>query len=151
VAEPRGLRERAADALVKLETRHADLWLATASRAGEAHLVPLSFAWNGTAVILATETTSRTVRNITDNPAVRMALGGPRDVVMIDARVEERVPLPSASDELADLYARQADWDPRSATGDLVYLVVRPIRIQVWREANEIVGRTVMRAGAWLA
>jgi len=28
--------------------------------------------------------------------------------------------------------------------------VLRPLRVQAWREANEIAGRTLMRDGAWL-
>jgi 4a-hydroxytetrahydrobiopterin dehydratase len=28
--------------------------------------------------------------------------------------------------------------------------VLRPVRVQVWRESNEIPGRTLMREGAWL-
>jgi hypothetical protein len=28
--------------------------------------------------------------------------------------------------------------------------VLRPERIQAWREADEIAGRTLMRDGAWL-
>jgi hypothetical protein len=31
-----------------------------------------------------------------------------------------------------------------------VFLLLRPERIQAWREANEIAGRAVMQAGAWL-
>jgi len=30
------------------------------------------------------------------------------------------------------------------------FLVLRPLRIQAWREVNELPGRTLMRAGAWL-
>ncbi len=57
---------------------------------------------------------------------------------MIDAVVAER-------------YAEQADWDPRSAHGDFVYSLLRPQRIQVWREVNEIAHRTVMKGGVWLS
>ena len=45
--------------------------------------------------------------------------------------------------------AAQADWDPRGSAG-YVYLVLRPDRVQAWREADEIAGRTLMRDGAWL-
>ena len=31
-----------------------------------------------------------------------------------------------------------------------VYVVLAPERIQAWREANEIAGRTLMRHGKWL-
>jgi hypothetical protein len=30
-----------------------------------------------------------------------------------------------------------------------VYVVLRPERIQAWRERNELSGRTLMRAGRW--
>lgn len=43
----------------------------------------------------------------------------------------------------------QADWDPRTSAG-YVYFVLRPERIQAWREADETVGRTLMRDGIWL-
>jgi hypothetical protein len=31
-----------------------------------------------------------------------------------------------------------------------VFLVLRPVRIQAWRESDEIAGRTLMRDGAWV-
>jgi hypothetical protein len=30
------------------------------------------------------------------------------------------------------------------------FLVLRPQRIQAWREANELTGRTLMRSGEWM-
>jgi hypothetical protein len=54
-----------------------------------------------------------------------------------------------APDGLADTYAAQADWDPRDAGEGYVYVVLAPERIQAWREANEIAGRTLMRGGRW--
>jgi len=44
----------------------------------------------------------------------------------------------------------QADWDPRTAGASHAYLVLRPERIQAWREENELAGRTLMRDGTWL-
>ena len=39
---------------------------------------------------------------------------------------------------------------PRTASGDDVYLVLGPERVQVWREAEDLAGRTVMRNGEWV-
>ena len=52
--------------------------------------------------------------------------------------------------ELADQYRAQADWDPRSAGDSYVFIRLRPERLQAWREANELDGRTLMRRGAWI-
>jgi pyridoxamine 5'-phosphate oxidase-like protein len=149
-APPRSTLERKTDVLAKLAARHADAWVASASPGGEAHLVPLSFAWDGERVVLATTRSSPTARNITASSRARLALGGTRDVAMIDATLDESVDLERASPDLADAYAQQADWDPRSARGEFVFLLLRPERIQAWREVNEIAGRTIMRSGAWL-
>ena len=51
--------------------------------------------------------------------------------------------------DLAERYAGQADWDPRTAGDTYRFLVLRPERIQAWREANELRGRTLMRDGTW--
>jgi general stress protein 26 len=147
---PRTGSERKTDVLAKLDARHADAWVASASSAGKAHLVPLSYAWDDERIILAIQQSSATARNITASARARLALGGTRDVVMIDATLDAVVDLERASPQLADAYAQQADWDPRSAGGGYVFLSLRPERIQAWREADEIAGRTLMRAGAWL-
>jgi hypothetical protein len=130
--------------------RQADLWVASASPSGVAHLVPLSFAWDGEHVIIATEATAITTRNIVGVRRTRLALGGTRDVVMIDAVLVRQIGMAEAPAAIAERYAAQADWDPRSAGGDYVYSVLRPERVQVWREVNEIAGCTVMQGGAWL-
>ncbi len=142
--------ERKADALAKLAAVEANVWIASASRTGAVHLVPVTHTWNGSQVVLATEPGSRTVANVTANPRVRLALGETRDVVMIDASLVEAVPASEAATPLVEGYVAQAGWDPRTDSGDYVYLVLWPERIEVWREAEDLAGRTVMRNGVWV-
>jgi hypothetical protein len=145
---PRDGRVRKADSLAKLLAPAIDVWVATASAAGEAHLVPLSLAWVDEQVVVAVGGTSVTARNLTASGRARLGLGPTRDVVMIDAELVRAIGV-GDDEALGDAYAAQADWDPRSAAG-YVFLVLRPVRLQAWREADEIEGRTLMRAGRWL-
>jgi hypothetical protein len=153
-AAPRSAAERKADTLAKLHTPAIDAWVASASVSDggspQAHLVPLSLAWIDERVVIALESGSRTARNVVEHGIARLALGPTRDVVMIDAVLDRAVDLENAPAALADRYAAQADWDPRTASGRFVYVVLRPDRIQAWREADELVGRTLMRAGSWI-
>jgi hypothetical protein len=98
--------------------------------------------------VIAVEASSATARNVRASGAARLAVGPTRDVVMVDALLERTVDA-AADDALGEAYAAQADWDPRQDTGYL-FLVLRPVRVQAWREANEIAGRTLMRDGTWL-
>jgi hypothetical protein len=75
--------ERKTDTVARLEG-DADIWVATAS-AGRAHLVPLSLAWDGAHVILATPANSPTARNAAASGQMRLALGTSRDVTIIEA------------------------------------------------------------------
>ncbi len=70
---------------------------------------------------------------------------------MIDAEVVSESPV-SDGGPLLDTFAEQSDWDPRGAADADAYrvIVLRPVRLQAWREGNEIAGRTLMRDGAWL-
>jgi hypothetical protein len=150
VEEPRSLGQRKADTLAKLNERHADAWVASGSFERPVHLVPLSFAWDGQHVILATESAAVTTRNLVTSRRARLAFGSSRDVVVIDAVVANEIGVDAAPTEIGERYAEQADWDPRSAGGQFTYLLLRPDRIQAWREANEIAGRTVMQRGQWI-
>lgn len=141
--------ERKADALSKLTAAKANVWVASASPTGAVHLVPVTHTWNRSQIVLATGPKSRTVANVTANPRVRLALGETRDVVVIDAVLIEAVPTSEAHPALAEAYAAQADWDPRTDSGDYVYLVFAPSRIQAWTEAEDPAGRTVMRNSEW--
>jgi hypothetical protein len=146
-AAPRSRAHRKADTLAKLTADAADVWVASAA-GDDPYLVPLSVAWLDERIVIALAASSRTARNITARGAARLALGTTRDVVMIDALLDRVAQL--TDDALADGYAAQSDWDPRQAGGDYVYVVLRPDRIQAWRENNEIPGRTLMRNGKWL-
>jgi hypothetical protein len=143
----RDRRTRTADALALLATPAIDVWVATASTAGTPYLVPLSLAWVDDHVVIAVEQTSLTARNIVASGEARLAVGRTRDVVMIDATLEKTVEV--QDEALGAAYVAQADWDPRASTG-YVFLVLRPLRVQAWREANELTGRTLMRDGSWL-
>lgn len=148
--EPRDRSQRIEDTLAKLAEPVADVWVATASPAGsEPYLVPLSLAWVDERAVIAVDGTSQTARNLEAGRTARLAVGPTRDVVVIDARLERSVPV-TESGELGERYAQQADWDPRTAGDSYRFLVLRPERIQAWREVNEIPGRTLMRDGTWL-
>jgi Pyridoxamine 5'-phosphate oxidase len=148
---PRTLDQRIADTLALLATPHADIWVATASPDGDAHLVPLSYAWTGARIVLSTDSTMATARNLVASGKARLGTGHTRDVVMIDAELESVHPVGDAPDEVSERFAEQSDWDARTAGEPYVFLVLRPVRIQAWREGNEITGRTLMRDGEWLA
>jgi len=147
-ADARDRETRKADALAMLATPAIDVWAATASAAGAPHLVPVSLAWVDDRVVIAVDGSSVTARNLTASGEARLAVGPTRDVVMIDAALERAVDV-ADDDALGAAYVAQADWDPRRTTG-YVFLVLRPVRVQAWREANEIPGRTLMRDGRWL-
>jgi hypothetical protein len=144
----RDAAQRKADTLAMLTTRYVDGWVASAS-ADLPYLVPLSLAWIDERVVLSMEAGHRTARNIAATGTVRIGLGPTRDVVLVDAVLERTLRAPEAPG-IAERYAAQADWDPRKASGDYIYLVLRPDRIQAWRGTEEHVGRTLMRDGAWL-
>jgi hypothetical protein len=147
MAEARDRESRKADTLAMLGSQ-IDVWVATASAVGAPHLVPVSLGWVNERVVIAVEASSRTARNLTESGEARLAVGPTRDVVMIDAVLDRAVDV-AADNALAEAYVAQADWDPRRSPG-YVFLVLRPVRVQAWREANEIPGRTLMRHGSWL-
>jgi hypothetical protein len=152
-AEPRTREQRKAHTLAKLAAPAADVWVSTAAVDADgharSHLVPLSLAWIDDRVVLATEADSVTVRNMTTERKARLGLGPTRDVVMIDAELEQVYGLDEVPAELARRYAAQAEWDPRESGERMRFLVLRPERIQAWRDVSELAGRTLMRGGAW--
>ncbi|MGH3316985.1 MAG: pyridoxamine 5'-phosphate oxidase family protein [Nocardioidaceae bacterium] len=147
-AEPRDLETRKADTLAMLATPAIDVWVATASSEGAPYLVPVSLAWVDERVVVAIDGSSLSARNLTACGKARLAVGPTRDLVMIDAVLEGTVDV-AADAALGEAYVAQADWDPRRSPG-YVFLVLRPVRVQAWREVNEIPDRTLMRDGRWL-
>jgi hypothetical protein len=151
-ADPRTPSQRTVDTLALLSTPAIDVWVASAEVVDgvvRAHLVPLSLAWLDERVVVAVEPDSVTGRSIRAARTARLGVGPTRDVVMIDAVLDQVVPVADAPEALADGYAAQADWDPRTADG-YVFLVLRPVRLQAWRESNELAGCTIMRDGRWV-
>jgi hypothetical protein len=146
--------QRKTDTLAKLFAPAVDVWVATAGAEAGGHassyLVPLSLAWIDERVVLATEAHSVTARNIISQRHARLGLGPTRDVVMIDAELEQAYGPDEVPAGLAQQYAMQTDWDPRKSGDRMRFLVLRPLRIQAWREVNELPGRTLMRGGAWI-
>ncbi len=147
--EPRSAAQRKADTLAKLAAPDSDCWVATASSAGKEFLVPLSYAWDGRHVVIGTVASFVTARNILASGRARLGFGPTRDVVLIDVVLAAS----GTADEVpkaAEDYARQADWDPREEPDPYLYLLLRPVAIQAWREANELDGKWLMRDGEWL-
>jgi Pyridoxamine 5'-phosphate oxidase len=147
-ADPRSRAQRRRDTEYRL-AHDIDLWVATASADGAPHLVPLSFDWDGEALLVATPTDSPTGRNLAATQAVRLGLGETRDVTMIDGDVEvhEMDGLPQ---EQGNRFAARAGFDPRALTTPYRWFRIFPRRIQAWREADELPDRELMRDGRWL-
>ena len=95
-----GVRDRetrTADTLAMLTTQGIDVWVATASAAGDPYLVPVSLAWVDGRAVIAVAKSSLTAVNLTTSGVARLAVGPTRDVVMIDAVLEDVVDV--AADE----------------------------------------------------
>ena len=127
-----------------------DVWVASASADGAPYLVPLSFDWDGEALLVATPADSPTGGNLASTRSARLGLGQTRDVSMIDGEVEV-LELDELPRERADRFAARAGFDPREEGTPYRWFRVCPNRIQAWREVNELPGRELMREGRWLA
>lgn len=147
---PRPAKQRTQDTLHRLE-HDEDVWVATApdDGSGVPYLVPLSFLWDGSALLIATPAASPTGRNLKATGRVRLGLGPTRDVVMIEGTVET-VTRAELSQEEGDRFAARTGFDPRGLTKPYLYFRVHPRRVQAWREENELTGRELMRDGQWL-
>lgn len=145
---PRTTEQRTADVRTKLQDA-VNLWVSSASATGEAYLVPLSFAWDGTRVTVATPAASRTARNLMRAGFTRMALAATNDVVILEGPVVAvaRAEIDAA---IAESFATKAGFEPRRQREEYVYLQLTPRRILAWRGPSELAGRVVMRAGRWL-
>lgn len=139
--------ERRRDTLERLVTER-DLWVSTAHPDHGPHQVPLWFLWDGQAVWMCTSATSATVRNLREEPRVRLALPDTFDVVLLQGEAEcfsgQDVP-----EDAADAFAAKFGWDPRAEEGSFVYVRVVPKTVRAWRGEPELRGRVVMRDGIW--
>jgi hypothetical protein len=147
-AAPRSLARRRRDTEHRLE-HDIDVWVASASAAGVPYLVPLSFDWDGEALLLATPTDSPTGRNLAATRAARLGLGHTRDVSMIEGHVEV-LEIDALPRERGDRFAARTGFDPRALATRYRWFRVIPRRIQAWREENELADRELMHDGRWL-
>jgi hypothetical protein len=145
---PRARAERRRDTEHRLN-HDVDLWVASASVDGAPYLVPLSFDWDGEALLLSTPTDSPTGQNLAATRVVRLGLGLTRDVSMIEGVVEV-LEIHELPQERGDRFAARTGFDPRALTASYCWFRVVPQRIQAWREVDELPGRDLMRDGRWL-
>ncbi|MEW1657344.1 MULTISPECIES: pyridoxamine 5'-phosphate oxidase family protein [unclassified Streptomyces] len=143
---PRDAGQRKRDALQRLESDE-DAWISTATADGAPTLVPLSFVWHQEQLVMSTKGVNITVRNLAARGESWVAIGHTRDVVLLHctAEVLANDALPQ---EAADALATKLGWNPRGRE-PWVFLRFTPQRMLVWREANELAGRELMRDGVW--
>ena len=145
---PRSRAQRRRDTEHRLSV-DVDVWVATASSDGVPYLVPLSFDWDGTAMLLSTPRSSPTGQNLATTRAVRLALGHTRDVTILEADVEV-LEIDALTQELGDRFAVRTGFDPRTFGTAYHWFRCSPRRIQAWREVDELADRELMRDGCWL-
>ena len=131
-ADPRSRAQRRRDTEHRL-THDIDVWVASASAAAGPYLVPLSFDWDGEALLLP----------------FGCGLGHTRDVSMIEGEVEV-LEIDALSQQRGDRFAARAGFDPRALATPYRWFRISPRRIQAWREVNELPDRELMREGRWL-
>jgi hypothetical protein len=146
---PRSRQQRKQDALNRLE-HDIDAWVATADGGrGIPYLVPLSYLWDGTTLLVATPSSSQTGRNLRGNGKVRLGIGPTRDVVLIEGTARS-LATAEITDDVGDAFAAKTGFDPRELTSTYLYFRIHPQRLQAWREENELEGRELMRGGRWI-
>lgn len=141
-------RQRMQDALNRLE-HDVDAWIATANmESGTPYLVPLSFLWDGSALLISTPSASPTSRNLAAMGKVRIGIGPTRDLVLIEGTARS-LNANELTDEIGDAFAVKTGFDPRQLSTPYTYFRIQPRRIQAWREVNELKDRELMSDGEW--
>ncbi|MFG2196720.1 pyridoxamine 5'-phosphate oxidase family protein [Streptomyces sp. NPDC048639] len=144
----RAMAERRRDTLERLDGER-DVWVSTAHPDHGPHQVPLWFSWDGRALWMCTGETSVTARNVREEPRVRLALPDTFDVVLLQGEAE-CFPDRDVPEAAADAFAGKFGWDPRTEEGPYLYVRVVPRTVRAWRGEPELLGRVIMREGAWL-
>lgn len=150
MAELRTTAERKTDVLTALENS-GSAWLATAGTGGEPRLIAVSFWWDGSRLVFATRVGNPTAQNLEATKKVRLAIGSPDDVIMVDATLIDKAPASAAKPEVRNGFIDAAGWDPAEEGDDWAFFRVQPVRIEAYRGYGELEGRTVMRESRWLA
>lgn len=140
--------ERMRDTLERLGTER-DVWVSTAHPEHGPHQVPLWFSWDGRAVWMCTGATSVTVRNVREEPRVRLALPDTSDVVLLQGEAQ-CFPDREVPADAAEAFTVKFGWDPRAEEDAYVYVRVVPRTVRAWRGVPELRGRVIMRDGKWL-
>ncbi|MFF9275999.1 pyridoxamine 5'-phosphate oxidase family protein [Streptomyces griseosporeus] len=148
--EPRSRARRRRDTERRL-AHDIDVWVASASADGVPYLVPLSFDWDGEALLVATPADSPTGRNLAGTRVARLALGHTRDVSVIDGEVADVLEMDALPRERGDRFAVRTGFDPRTLATPYRWFRIVPRQVRAWREENELSGRRLMREGRWLA
>ena len=120
-ADPRSRAQRRRDTEHRL-THDIDVWVASASADGAPYLVPLSFDWDGGALLVATPADSPTGRNLAATRTVRLGLGHTRDASMIDGEVEV-LEIDALPQQRGDRFAARTDRLRPACAGHAVPLV----------------------------
>ena len=142
-------KQRKLDTLNRLE-QDVDAWVATADPgSGTPYLVPLSFLWDGSTLLIATPASSPTSRNLQATGKVRLGIGPTRDLVLIEGTVQA-LASSEIPEDVGDSFAAKTEFDPRQLAITYLYFRIYPQRIQAWREENELEDRELMRGGAWI-
>ena len=144
---PRSAGQRRSDTLEILR-RGGDAWVASANPDGTAHLIVLSYSWDGERLTVATTPRSKTGRNLARARCARLALDEPRNVVIIEGPLE--VVSIDADDALAAAHAAAIGFDFRRESATYAFFRLTPRRIQTMRGPEEERGKTIMRNGRWL-
>jgi hypothetical protein len=130
-------------------THDEALWVASASEDGAPYLVPMSFDWDGEALLVATRPDSSTGRNLSAGRAVRLGLGPASDVSTIEGDVEV-LDLDALAHERVDRYVARTGFDPRASATPYRWYRISPRRILAYREVSEMPDRELMTDGRWL-
>jgi hypothetical protein len=147
LVEPRSRARRRMDTESRLNADTA-LWLATGSQhGGTPQLLPVPFLWYDSTVVLCEGASTLTARNLETTGYVRLALGDPLDVVIVDGAAEVLHPVP---EDVAAAYVRKLSRDPCAESDPQLWFVIRPQRILAWRSTEEEADRTIFRDGEWL-
>jgi hypothetical protein len=112
VPTPRSRAQRRRDTEHRL-THDIDVWVASAAADGAPYLVPLSFHWDGEALLVATPTDSPTGRNLAATRTVRLGLGHTRDVSMIEGEVDV-LEIDALPQERGDRFVAHTGFEPRA-------------------------------------